>query len=176
MSNPAVYLLREQLRNAHGYLEGTLADVSADEAHCQPGGLANPIAAQYAHVVTSEDGLMNGMFQGGAPLFAADFAERTGLSAPPPASNSGIANWHEWANSVQVDMAALHAYAQAVYAASDTYLATLSDADLARVIPSSLGDLTLAQFISAAIIANYNMHCGEIAMLKGISGKQGYPF
>src|SRR3990172_1589600 len=116
-----ISLLREQLKTVHEILEGTMADVTPEQAHWTPPGVALPIGATYAHVIVSEDGVVNGMFRGGAPLFAAAWAGKTGLSELPPPfdpKKPGFPDWSGWSRKVKVDLPALNAYAQAVYAAS----------------------------------------------------------
>jgi uncharacterized damage-inducible protein DinB len=179
MSNPLASLIHSQVKSAREALQGTVADVDNEMAHQKPGGLANPIGAQYAHVLTSEDGIVNGMLKGGAPLFASEFAGRAGFDTPPPSQaegQAGLADWHQWANSVKVDMDSLRSYAQAVHAATDAYLEQVSDAELMASMPTPLGEMTTAGLLSAAVTSNHNMHCGEIACMKGIHGKRGYPF
>ncbi len=63
----AISLFREQIKAAHGLLEGTVADVTPEQVHWSPPGKAMPLGATYAHVVISEDGAINGMIKGGAP-------------------------------------------------------------------------------------------------------------
>ena len=57
-----------------------MADVSQVQAEFAPPGIANPLGATYAHVVWSEDMLVQGMFRQVPPLFASAWAGRTGLS------------------------------------------------------------------------------------------------
>jgi hypothetical protein len=61
-----------------------VADVTPVEAHWSPPGKAHPLGANYAHVVIGEDGVVNGMLKGEAPLFAATWAGKTGVSELPP--------------------------------------------------------------------------------------------
>ena len=123
-TNPAVAFIREGAQVGHWYLDGTMADVTAEQAHYAPPGRANPIGATFAHVVCSEDLIVNGMLRQQAPLLASSHANATGLSEPMPMP--GSPDWGEaygaWARRVQVDLSALKAYAEAVYAATDTYL------------------------------------------------------
>src|SRR5438045_1835273 len=69
-SNPAVAFIREGARLGHWYLDGTMADVTREQAHYSPPGRANPIGATFAHLVCSEDMVINGMLQQRAPLSA----------------------------------------------------------------------------------------------------------
>ncbi len=171
----ATTLLREQFKVAHGMLEGTMQDVTAEHAHWSPPGKANPLGATYAHVVIGEDVMFNRMVKGAAPLFATTWAGKTGLSEPPPTPDSG--SWDEWARSVQIDVPALQGYAKAVYEASDEYLASLSADELARELDlSQLGKQTVGWFLGNIALSHISHHCGEVACLKGLQGAKGYPF
>lgn len=175
-----ISLLREQLQGAHQFLEGVLEGVTADQTNWSPPGLANPLGATYAHIVITEDGIINGSIRGAAPLFASAWAGKTGFDTPPPSPNPeqpGIPDWSGWARQVQVELPALREYAQAVYAASEAHLAALSDADLNRSIDLSalgLGERTVGQLLNT-ILANTHWHTGEISCLKGLQGLKGYP-
>jgi hypothetical protein len=171
----ATALLRQLFDEFHQLFEATLSDVSEEQAHKHPGGTANPIGATYAHVVLWEDMGVHGLLQNRSPLSMDSWAGRTGLSEPPRLDRPGA--WEDWGRRVRVDLASLRAYARAVYDATDHYLSTLPDAELEREI-----DLTAmgfgrqtARFVVANMLQNVALHCGEIAVLKGLSGVPGYP-
>jgi hypothetical protein len=171
----ATALLRQLFDEFHQLFEATLSDVSEEQAQQYPGGTTNPIGATYAHVVLWEDMGVHALLQGRPPLSAAAWSGRTGLSEPPPLDRPG--NWEDWGRRVRVDLASLRAYARAVYDATDHYLSTTPDAELERVI-----DLTAmgfgrqtARFVVANMLQNVALHCGEIAVLKGLNGRPGYP-
>lgn len=171
--NTTTALLRTQYKDAHELLEGTMQGVTPEQAHWLPPGIANPLAASYVHVITSEDSVFGGMLKGGAPLMAGEWAGKVGLSEMPP-----TADWDAWARRVQVDLAALSSYAQAVYAATDEYLAGLTDEDLERPVDLSswgMGEQTLGWLLSLMMV-HIGWHTGEIACLKGLQGAKGYPF
>ncbi len=175
MARERVDLLREIIKAAHESLEATMADVTTEEAHWHPGGLVNPIGAQYAHVITQEDFMVNTAIAGLVPLLTTSYADRAGLSEAPPAGG----DWHEWSSRVQVDLGLLRPYAKAVYAATEAFLDGVSDKDLNRPIDMSkygMGRLPVGTLLEMAAIANPNMHCGEISVVKGLQGKQGYPW
>ena len=69
-----VTLIREELKHAHEAFDGTMDGVTDEVAHRQPGGTAHPIGSRYAHMVVSEDMMINGLLKGGAgdwrPCFA----------------------------------------------------------------------------------------------------------
>jgi hypothetical protein len=169
----AIALLRQQFQITHNFLEGTMADLTEEQAHWSPPGAAMPIAAVYAHVVTSEDAIINGLVQQVVPLSSGNWAGRTGLSEGPPMGPP----WAEWAGRVRVDLAAVREYAQAVYANTDAYLANLTEEDLDEPLDLSalgLGQQTVGSLMGL-LIWNAGAHCGEISSVKGLQGLKGYP-
>lgn len=168
----AVELLRQQIQDAHQFLAVTVSDVTPEQAHWIPPGTANPLAATYVHAVASEDAAIQMVLQGNAPLFASSWADKTGVSEIQPLTTA------EWARRVQVDLPALHAYAHAVHAATDAYLQTLHDSDLARPVDMSqfgLGELTVGTILNRLVLGHNDNMCGEISCLKGLQGGRGYP-
>jgi hypothetical protein len=168
------------VRIAHDILEATMADVTPEQADWAPPGIANPLGATYAHVVVSEDFVINGMFRQQAPLNASTWADRTGLSEPMPAPASPA--WSEysaWTRRVRVDLMRLREYARAVHAATDSYLASVCDADLEQPLDLSqigLGPQTVASTLTLLLLNHIGTETGEIACLKGLQGARGYPF
>jgi hypothetical protein len=173
-----VGLLRAIVSDARKVLDGTMADVTQAQADYIPPGIANPLGATYAHVIWSEDMVVQGMFKGGAPLYASTWASRTGLSEPMPGPDTW-AEYGPWTRRVKIDLAALREYGQAVAAETDAYIASLSDDDLDRPLDLSavgLGQHTLGTAIGLLIGHHLGTETGEIAVLKGLQGARGYPF
>jgi len=174
--------IREQIRSAHWLLEETFSDVTEEMAHFSPPGKALPIGAACAHYVTGADWMVHVLFQGGTPLFAGSWAGRTGLSEPQPGPDPGLdwaAEFDRWSRRVRIDLQAFRAYAKAVYAAMDAYIATLPDAGLSRPLDLSamgMGTQTVGFVLNNALIGHAYCHCGEISALKGLQGTKGYPF
>jgi hypothetical protein len=79
-----VELVRRIVRDARQVLDGTMADVTPTQVQFIPPGVANPLGATCAHVVCSEDMIVQGMFRQVAPLSASTWVGRTGLSEPMP--------------------------------------------------------------------------------------------
>ncbi|MEM7535288.1 MAG: DinB family protein [Chloroflexota bacterium] len=173
MSNNAISLLRAQYTQMFGWLEGTMAGVSDEVMHyVPPGDTVATIGAQAAHIVTGVDGFLLGMAAGQAPLMASSYANKTGISEPPPQGG----DWGDWKHTVLINGPELHEYAKAVFAAADSYLATLSDSDLENELDmGSAGKQTL-QWVLTIMILNTYSHTGEIAAIKGLQGLKGYPF
>ncbi|MGH2620375.1 MAG: DinB family protein [Anaerolineales bacterium] len=169
----AISYLREDVTWAHELLELVMQDATQEQADWAPPGRANPLGATYAHALTSEDMIVNRWLQGAAPLMESAWKGRTGISEPQFGSD------FEWARRVRVQLPAAQAYAQAVYTATDHYLASLEPAALDRVLDLSkqgFGPKTAAWVLSALVISHMNNMTGESAVLKGIQGAKGYPW
>jgi hypothetical protein len=175
-------MLRDQLRQAHQFLDGAVADITADQSQWQPAGLANPLGATYAHVLFGEDAFV-AMLGRTPPLFTDGWVGRTGVTPLPPLSPPDSVlpldqNWHEWGRQVRVDLPALRTYGQAVQQAADAYLASLSDHDLDEQIDLSaagFGSQPMAWLLSSGLVAHVLSHWGEIVCLKGLQGDRGFP-
>ena len=174
MSTRQAEVYRSMFNTVHEWLEGTMEGMSPEQAMWQPPGLAVPAGAHYAHHMFSEDGVFNGAIRHAAPLFASDFAGKTGTSEPMPMGGP----WDAWARSVQLDLPTLREYAKAVYESTDQYLAGLSDDDLAAEHDfSALGVGTQPlSFMMNIMVTNAAAHCGEMSCVKGLQGLKGYPF
>ena len=178
VTNTRVELLRRIVRDARQVLDGTMADVTQAQVDFIPPGVANPLGATYAHVICSEDMVVQGMFRQAAPLFASSWAGRTGLNEPMPMPGPDWPNYGPWTRRVKVDLAGLRAYALAVAAETESWLAGLSDSDLDRPMDltgAGLGQHTWASAIALLIANHLGTETGEIAVLKGIQGARGYP-
>jgi hypothetical protein len=169
----AITVHREALGWAAQLLDMVTTDLTVEQAHAIHAGMANPIAATYAHAVVSADVLINVVLAGGAPLFATVWAGRTGISDP---------RWNqtpEWSRTVQIDLPALRTYAAAAFASADAYIASLDDAGLERELDLTgfgLGVHTVSWVLSALVTGHIHNMSGEISALKGVLGSKGYPF
>jgi hypothetical protein len=167
-------LLRQQLSGYHHILEQTIGDCGQEALDRNvPGATITSIGSVYAHVVFSEDLIVHGMLQGKPPVYRnQDWAARTSVAMPAPGELNP-----EWARAVRMNLPAFREYAQAVYAATDAYIAGLSDADLERKVQTGfIGEQTIAFVVSNVLGWHAAEHTGEIAALKGVQGLKGLPF
>ena len=177
-----VSLLRMQLENAHQTLEGTLGDISQEDAHKEPGGRAFKVAALYGHVVCSEDMIINGMLRRAAPLHASSWAGRTGFSQVMPAPTTdvqgGWADAHDrWARELRIELTQARAYAQAVQADALEYVSSLAPEDLGRTLELTfLPPTPLGMVVTMFVVGHYYALAGEMSAVKGVIGLKGYPF
>ncbi len=173
----SVSLLREQLKAAHEYLEETMADVTDELAHWIPPGIATPIGANYIHLVQSEDSIVQQLLRGTEMLGATTWKDKLGASEPHPLPPTEPEDYRAWMRRVRVDLPVFREYAQAVYQASDEYLAGLTVDDLDEVLDlSSFGMEPVARrWVIARYLAGHADNiCGEVSTLKGLQGAVGY--
>lgn len=169
-------VIRWQLEWAHDTVEQAVADLSPDQLHYQiPNAMIQPIAAVYAHVVLAEDWLINDKMRQQPTQYERDGWVEKAKALPFSAS---MERADDWAASVRTcDFDTLREFAQQVYAATDAYVASLTDIDLARPIPfGPLGDLPAAKFLSNIVAHHVGQHGGELCALKGVLGMRGLPY
>jgi hypothetical protein len=156
-ASSASALLRWQFGLAHRLLDTAITRLSTETAHRYLPGAAVPVGACYAQVVVHEDLSVNSVLAAGAPLAISTWAGRTGLNELPPLARP--ADWHAWASRVRLNLAEVRLYAQAVYAATDAYLAALSD----DALDLACGEQTSR--LLSALLLTLAMRRGEIACL-----------
>lgn len=164
---------REGIRWASELLEMVMEDVTTEQAHWEPPGIANPLGAVYAHAICSLDCVVNILLQGGQPLFERTWVGKTGISEP-----RWVSELH-WARNLKVDLPAARAYARAVYESAEEYLDKIHPEELDRQVDLSmqgLGMRTVSWCLTALATSHLNNMTGEISVLKGIQGSRGYPF
>lgn len=174
----ALDVLKEALKNAHENFVNTASDIKDEDIHKDPGGLAHPLGATYAHLIFSEDIITHQMLQGKEPLYLTEWKDKTGASAPMPEMNENYETANrKWSKSVQIDLPKMKEYADAVFKATETFVYSLKDEDLEKEIDlGSWGKKTIHFMLSEYIIGHAFSLTGELSALKGVHGSKGYPF
>ena len=154
-----VELTQYSLSNAFNLLKEVVADLTQEQADWGPLGTASTIGAIYSHTITYVDFIVQRVCIG----------QSDAVFAEPPRTEIRM-------QEVQVDLSALHEYADKVHNTAQEWLSTLTPADLEYRMNTSIGELNLGQLLEAYIIWHINVHCGEISALKGCQGLKGYPW
>jgi DinB superfamily len=160
--------LKEQMQALHGTMEQAIGDCSGDVVSRKlPGATINSIGAIYAHTIFGEDGLLNGLIRGQAPVyFAGGWAPKVGLEMPKGGMEP------DWA--VTMDLALFRQYAAAVYQATDEYLSSASDEDLEKIVDAGFAPaMPVRSFVANILAWHVATHQGEISALKGVQGFNG---
>src|SRR5204863_3579249 len=103
----SISLLREGLRAAHEYLDGTMADVTPEQLHWIPQGRATPLGANYLHLIQTEDQVIQIGLQNKPALADSEWAGRIGASEPMPMPPWEEAYYFDWSRRVRIDMPAM---------------------------------------------------------------------
>jgi DinB superfamily len=160
--------LREQMQAMHGTLEAAIGDCSPEAvARKLPGATINSIGAIYAHTVFSEDGILNYMIRGAAPVYMqGGWAPKIGIDMPQGGMEP------DW--DIKMDLPLFRQYAAAVYKATDDYLSSATDAELERVVDLGFAPAAPVSSIFGTVLAwHAATHQGEVSALKGVSGVNG---
>ena len=156
------------------WYQGTVADVTAEQANHVPPGVAHPIGELAAHILHTEDGMINMVVLGKEMIW-----ERDGwgakLGVPLMLEQDTAA-----ARAFQCDPQQLQEYAQAVFASTAAFLDSLTPEDLdgkeVDMGAEGMGMMKLGNFLAQMLLGNTYAHTGEISALKGMLAKKGYPF
>ena len=166
--------LRSQLTGSHDILEQTIADCSQATLDKNfPGATITNIGSIYAHVIFSEDMIIQGMLRHTAPVYqSGGWAGRLNVAMPKSPMMDPT-----WGREVRMNLPPFREYAKAVYAATDAYVAGCSDAELGRKVDTGfVGEQTVAFILGNIAAWHVSEHNGEIAALKGLQGLKGLPF
>ena len=157
--------IRRLIAAGHRQLDASMKDITPDQFNWTPTGTANPISATYIHSLNSEDFFVQALLQGKPRLWEENgCAEKTGIVKTPGYGGG----WEEF-KTMRVDITPLLEYQQAVWAATDAYLANLAPAELERMVKFAGGERSLADMLM--LTASHTLgHAGEISALKGIQG------
>lgn len=163
-----VEYIQQQISMTHWGGADAFADLTEAQFNWTPPGRANAIAVTLLHAYGIEDAFVQGKLLQQPQLWeSAGWAAKVGIAEIPDLGNA-------WAGTRTVTLAkeAVLAYGQAVQAATEHYLTTLTAADLDQ--PMQMGPRlgTVAELLSILVIHNIS-HSGEIAALKGFQGLQG---
>ncbi len=166
MTRKTVTFIQRGLAFAHAALRDA-RNGTAEQLHFVPPNGSHSIAWCLWHTARVEDLIINGRVHSGPVLWNAAWAERVGL----PAEGFGTGMTDAEAQQIHIrDMDAFAAYQEAVWAATETFLAAADDDALDREIPSRTGTETVGEAILLHMIGHFNGHRGEINTLRGMQG------
>ena len=161
----ALELYRRQLslnRWAWGVM---LAGLDDDTFNWIPPGRANTIAATLLHALGMEDFYVQEALQAKMILWESQaWAVSLGLAELPNQGNA----WSE-VRTRRLDLAQVMRYGEAVHAATQATVESLTPAELERELPLGPRIRCVADLLATLLLHNAS-HGGEIAALKGLQG------
>lgn len=149
-------------------IDSTMKDMTSELFNWAPPGTANTISATFVHFIHTEDHFIQCIIQGIPTVWEiGDWSTKTGIPKPP-----GIGeDWSDFKHR-KTALQPLLDYKTAVWAATDSYLAKLSEEEVTRMVKFAGGERTVAEMLILCVSQAHG-HMGEIAALKGIQGVKG---
>jgi hypothetical protein len=170
---------RAEQKRVHAELRFCVSDLTTDEWHYMIPGTGNHIAFLMWHIVRTEDGVLRALLQERRPIWnEARWHERLGL----PIGVQGTGMSTEEAHALRInDPALFMEYAEQVWREFEEYLAAITDGGAllserlvtVRVLGREMYALPM---IGEICVSHLFMHLGEITLLRGAMGKQGFRF
>ncbi len=164
----AIGYMTQVISFLHGGFRDAREGQDAEQLHFVPEGESHSVAWVLWHATRIEDLFFQQLFQSKPEIWAeGDYAAKTGL----PEKGFGTGQTTAEARGMQIqDLAAFWEYQDAVHAASDSYLAGLTEADLEREIRLRDRTETLGESITLHLVMHLNGHRGEINLIRGMHG------
>lgn len=169
--DPRITVLKATFDVAHMVFNAVITDLDEETAlYRLPGGLVPPAATVIAHALYSEDTIVAELSGLSRVIDSGRLREATGILAPDPSMTDA---WLAQA----FELPPLTEYAQSVFARTHAFLAAATNEQLDRLVPTPLGtQVTAAEFLGAFGVVHLAEHTGEVAAIKGATGKRGLPF
>lgn len=134
-----------------------------------PDGTGNPIGWLVWHLLRVQDDHVAEAFGTGQVWIDAGWAERFGLPLDP--HDTGYGHTREQVDAVRTTAGLLAGYGEAVHARTVAHLASLTDADLARVLPPTYGEGVTLGARLVSVLGDDLQHAGQAAYLRGLFGR-----
>ena len=163
--------LQQQMQSLHGTMDAAIGDCSPLLLAGKPAGSTiNSVGAVYAHTIFSEDGLVNGLLKGAAPIYVTGgWAAKIGIDMP---QGEMAADW-----DITLPLDTFREYAAAVATGTSDYIASASDAELERIVDAGFAPpMPVRALIANMLVWHLASHQGEISALKGVQGVNGLVF
>ena len=160
-------LLLDAFERIRGVVHRAVDGLSADDLAWRPGPDANSIAWLVWHLTRIQDDHVAGV-AGRAQVYTAEgWADRFGL--PFDDTEIGYGQDSEAVAAVRVESGELlTAYLDAVHQQTTTYVRTITDADLDRVVDRSWDPPVTLGVRLVSVISDDLQHAGQAAYLRGL--------
>ena len=162
--------IQHQMAGMRRSVNNVMKDMTPELFNAATPGTANAINATFVHFMSAEDNFIHKIIQNKPSVWeSGSWSGKTGIPKSP-----GIGeDWSSYKHK-QIAIQPLLDYQAAVWAATDTYLATLTTDELDRKVKFAGGERTVAEML-LLLVSQELGHTGEIAALKGVQGAKGLP-
>lgn len=160
-------LLLDAFERIRDDVHGAVADLSADQLSYRVEGRSNSIAWLVWHLTRIQDGHIADVARRDQVWTSQGWTQRFGL--PFEDSATGYGQHPDDAAAVRVDSPdLLTGYFEAVHAVTGTYLNTLADADLDRVVDTSWDPPVTLGARLVSVLHDDMQHAGQAALIRGV--------
>jgi hypothetical protein len=166
-------LLRESQASMHALLDKAVNEMTAEQLNFRPqeGGVSGFFSLW--HFVRTEDNVINWVLQQQPTVWLnGDYDEYFAL----PRTSQGTGMTEDEANAVTIrDVPRFLQYQQEVWAATETYLASMSEDEFEsrQVTVKPLGEMSVWNAIYGLCLSHGYRHIGEIEYQRGVQGLGG---
>jgi DinB family protein len=164
--------IRSSLRQQHGMYNDAISDLTEEQLHWSANDKGLPASFILWHYVRTEDNIIQFVLQRKPTIWLErGLHEKFGL----PANAQGTGMSHEDAQNLRLDPKdAFYDYMQAVWQATDDFLANTNDEALQQMTTvKPLGEMPVQNAIGNMCLTHGFTHLGEIAHLRGLMGLRG---
>lgn len=163
--------LRDALRNQHRMIDRAVSDLTPEQLHWLPtNSKVNHIGGTLWHYVRTEDNIVQFVLQERKPTVWIEGGYNETFGLDRVAQGTGMST--EDAQALRIPpIDGWMAYQQAVWQATDGYLAPLDDEALDRTVQvRPFGEITARQALSQVCLTHGHAHFGEICVLRALQG------
>jgi hypothetical protein len=167
-----VEFIRASLRQQHGMLDDAVSDLTLEQLHWRANEKGLPASFILWHYVRTEDNIIQFVLQRKPTVWLeGGYPDKFGL--PPNAQGTGMSL--EEAQGLRLEpWEAFREYMQAVWKATDDFLASADDEFLQQMTTvKPLGEMPIQNAIGNMCLTHGFTHLGEIAHLRGLMGLRG---
>lgn len=169
---PVIPFIRGSLRQLHNSYDDAVRDLTDEQFHWRANEFGVSAAFILWHFVRTEDNIIQYVLQGKPTIWIeGGWDQKFGLHRTAQGTGMSL----EDAQSLRItDMASFLEYMQAVWQATDTYLAGVTDEQLQeKTIVKPLGEMRVQDAIGNMCLTHGFTHLGEIAHIRGLLGLKG---
>ncbi|BBG02406.1 MULTISPECIES: mycothiol transferase [Pseudonocardia] len=132
-------------------------------------GAANPIGWLVWHLLRVQDDHLAEAFGTGQVWIDEGWVERFGLALDP--HETGYQHTREQVDAVRTSAELLSGYGAAVHARTVSHMVSITEADLARVLPPTYGEGVTLGARLVSVLGDDLQHAGQAAYLRGLFGR-----
>ena len=172
MSQDRIDVIREGLTDMHAMLDRAVEEMSADQWNARPAGEGVSAFFSLWHYVRTEDNIVNFVAQRRNTVWLANgWDEHFGLHR----TSQGTGMTADQANAVQIqDVDGWLKYQQAVWAATDEWVASLTPDDLSSdIVIKPVPPMSIWQALTGMLLYHGFRHIGEVEHARGLVGLGG---